>query len=181
MTTTHPTSALPSSLRLACFAAAFLAAGCQAYQIGNRTLYRPDVRTVHVPIFQSSSYRADFGERLTEAVVKEIELKTPYKVVCKADADSILTGQLVGESKTVLAENINDMPRNIGTDVAARIRWESRAGDLLGDRTLALPPILQISQTANLVPEGGQSVATAHQRAISQLAEQIVEQMEYPW
>ena len=155
--------------------------GCAGYQLGNQTLYRPDVRTIHVPIFQSNSFRKDFGERLTEAVVKEIELKTPYKVVCEADADSILSGQIIGESKTVLAEDTFDVPRNIGTDLTARIRWESRAGDLLRDNLVALPPILQISQSANLIPEGGQSVATAHQRAISQLAEQIVSQLEYPW
>lgn len=155
--------------------------GCAGYQIGNQTLYRPDVRTIHVPIFQSNSFRKDFGERLTEAVVKEIELKTPYKVVCEADADSILTGQIISESKTVLAEDVNDVPRNIGTDLVTRLRWESRAGDLLRENLVALPPILYVSQTANLIPEGGQSVATAHQRAIAQLAEQIVAQLEYPW
>ncbi len=155
--------------------------GCAGYQLGSQTLYRPDVRTVHVPIFQSNSFRKDFGERLTEAVAKEIEDNTPYKVVCEADADSILSGQIVSETKTVLAEDINDVPRNIGTDLIVRIRWESRAGDLLRDNLVSLPPVLQITQSANLIPEGGQSVATAHQRAISQLAEQIVEQMEYPW
>ncbi len=155
--------------------------GCAGYQIGNQTLYRPDVRTVHVPIFKSDSFRKDIGERLTEAVVKEIELKTPYKVVCAADADSMLTGRLISETKAVLSEDINDVPRNIGTDLLARVRWESRSGDLLRENLVALPPILQISQTANLIPEGGQSIATAHQRAISQLAEQIVAQMEYPW
>ena len=114
-------------------------------------------------------------------MVKEISAKTPYKVVCESDADSILSGQIISEQKTVLAEDVNDVPRNIGTDLVARIRWESRTGDLLRDNLVALPPILYISQTANLIPEGGQSVATAHQRAITQLAEQIVAQLEYPW
>lgn len=155
--------------------------GCASYQIGNQTLYRPDIRTVHVPIFQSISFRQGFGERLTEAVIKQIELQTPYKVVCESDADSILSGRIVSESKTVLAEDINDVPRNIGTDLVAQVRWESRAGDLLNENLIGLPPILQISQSSNLIPEGGQSVATAHQRAISQLAEQIVAQMHYPW
>ena len=158
-----------------------LATGCAGYQFGSHTLYRPDVRTVHVPIFQANSFRRDFGERLTEAVVKQIELNTPYKVVCESDADTILTGQISSETKTVLAEDINDVPRNIGTDLVVRIRWESRSGDLLQSGLVDLPPILQISQSANLIPEGGQSVATAHQRAISQLAEQIVERMQYPW
>jgi len=156
--------------------------GCAGYQIGNQTLYRPDIQTVHIPIFKSFSFRRDLGERLTEAVIKEIQLNTPYKVICQADADSILSGQLISERKSVLAEDLNDVPRNIDTEIVAQIRWESRAGDLLRDDiSLPIPPILQVSQTANFIPEGGQSVASAHQRAISQLAEQIVEQLQYPW
>jgi hypothetical protein len=158
-----------------------VATGCAGYQFGNQTLYRPDVRTIHVPIFQSNSFRKDFGERLTEAVVKQIVDKTPYVITCEADAESILSGQILSERKTVLAEDVNDVPRNIGTDLVVRIRWESRSGDLLRDNLGALPPILYVSQTANAIPEGGQSIATAQQRAITQLAEQIVSQLEYPW
>lgn len=160
----------------ACFAT-----GCAGYQFGNQTLYRPDVRTIHVPIFQTNSFRKDFGERLTEAVVKQIVDKTSYVIACEADAESILSGQILSERKTVLAEDVNDVPRNIGTDLVVRIRWESRSGDLLRDNLVALPPILYVSQTANAIPEGGQSIATAQQRAITQLAEQIVSQLEYPW
>ena len=155
--------------------------GCAGFQVGNDTIYRPDVRTIYVPIMHSNSFREGLGERLTEAIVKEIELNTPYKVVCEADADSVLSGELLSERKSVLAEDVNDVPRNIGTDLVARIRWESRNGDLLRDNLVSLPPILFVSQSGTLVPEAGQSVATAHDRAIAQLAEQIVAQLEYPW
>ncbi len=119
---------------------------------------------------------------MTEAVVKEIELKTPYKVVCAAEADSRLSGYIVTESKRVLAEDINDAPRDVELDLTVQIRWETRQGDLLR-QPVALPllPDLRLSQAANLIPEGGQSIATAHQHAISKLAEEIVAQMEYPW
>src|SRR5205085_11499717 len=79
--------------------------GCAGYQIGNRALYRPDIRTVHVPVIQSDSYRRYLGERLTEAVVKEIELRTPYKVVDAGSADSVLTVRLISDSKRVIANN----------------------------------------------------------------------------
>ena len=35
--------------------------------------------------------------------------------------------------------------------------------------------------TSNLIPEAGQSVATAQQQAIERLAQQIVGTMEAPW
>src|SRR5687767_14906756 len=80
--------------------------GCAGYQLGNGTLYRTDIRTVYVPMFESDSFRRNLGERLTEAVVKEIENKTPYKVLSDPGAaDSVLRGHLVSERKAVLAEN----------------------------------------------------------------------------
>src|SRR3954469_8742412 len=90
--------------------------GCAGYQIGNRALYRPDIRTVHVPVIQSESYRRYLGERLTEEVVKQIELRTPYKVVGPDAADSVLTVRLVSEAKRVLANNRFSEPRDIETD-----------------------------------------------------------------
>ena len=58
-----------------------LASGCAAYRFGAASLYPPDIQTVYVPVFESNSFRRNLSELLTEAVCKEIELKTPYKVV----------------------------------------------------------------------------------------------------
>jgi hypothetical protein len=46
---------------------------------------------------------------------------------------------------------------------------------------LALPPELDVTQTAPMLAEAGQSVATQQQQAIQRLAEQIVATMEEPW
>ena len=81
----------PAVAASVCVLQVALLSGCAGYQIGNRPLYRPDIRTVHVPVVQSESYRRYLGERLTEAIVKEIELRTPYKVVDEASADSVLS------------------------------------------------------------------------------------------
>ena len=79
--------------------------GCAGLHVGQQSLYRPEIATIYVPVFESESYRPNLGERLTEAVVKEIELKTPYKVVQTPNADSVLRGRIVMETKRVLAEN----------------------------------------------------------------------------
>jgi hypothetical protein len=75
-------------------------------------LYAPDVTTVYVPMIDSDSYRRDLGERLTEAVVKEIELKTPYKVVSTPDADSILSARLITDTRRTLIERRSAIIRN---------------------------------------------------------------------
>ena len=162
---------------------AFFAPGCAGYQIGNRSLYRPDIRTVHVPIVQSESYRRNLGEKLTEAVVKEIELKTPYKVVGPDEADSVLSLRLVSDSKRILANNRFSEPRDIETDFFVQVSWVDRRGDLIVTPAgvPAAPLLLNIGQTANFVPEGGQSLTTAQQEAIQRLAQQVVGQMELAW
>src|SRR5215470_11311908 len=98
-------------MRLALPTCLVLLAGCASYHVGTQSLYAPDVRTVYVPMIESDSYRRDLGERLTEAVVKEIELKTPYKVVGTPDADSILTVRLLGDARHALVENQFNDPR----------------------------------------------------------------------
>ena len=67
--------------------------------MGTNSLFPSDIQTVHVPVFASDSYRRGMGERLTELVIKEIEERTPYKVVSSADADSILTGRITNDTK----------------------------------------------------------------------------------
>ena len=154
--------------------------GCAGYRFGVDSLYAPDVHTVYVPMFESDSFRRNLGERLTEAVVKEIELKTPYKVVNSPDADSVLTGRLVNETKRVIVEDTNDQPRETEVNFVVHVSWADRKGDLIAaDHQIQVP--VEVAQSGKLIPEYGQSVATAQQQAIDRIARQIVQLMESPW
>jgi hypothetical protein len=166
------------------FAISLLAfAGCMGYQVGAGSLYAPDVTTVYVPMIDSDSYRRDLGERLTEAVIKEIELKTPYKVVSTPDADSILSARLISDTRRTLIENAFDDPRLSETELRAEVTWLNRRRlPIMPMQSVAVPQeLVLISQTSNLIPEAGQSVATSQQQAIERLAQQIVSTMEAPW
>jgi hypothetical protein len=176
-------SPLLSASWLACAAILCGVVGCAGYQVGANSLYRPDIRTVRVEVFGSESYRPNLGEQLTEAVVKELELNSPYKVVQSPLADSVLTGHIINERKQVIAEDINDEPRDIDTEMVVQVTWHDRRGGvLLQDVSFALSPVsFAAAGSANYIPEGGQSVATAHQESLSRLARQIVSQMEAPW
>jgi hypothetical protein len=157
--------------------------GCTGYQIGNQSLYPPDIHTVYVPMFESNSFRRNLGERLTEAVVKEIEVKTPFKVVSDPTADSVLSGRIVEESKSVLVPAMTGDAREIEVGMKVNVSWLDRKGRMLrqADPIPCPAEIATIGGTGDLVPEVGQSVATAQQEAICRLAEQIVGMMEKPW
>lgn len=161
-----------------------LASGCAGYQLGNSTLYRQDIRTVYVPVFESDSLRRNLGERLTEAVVKEIENTSSLKVLSDPTAaDSVLSGRIVSETKSVLAENRFDEPRDVETNMVVVVNWIDRQGFAVSRAcTISLAQQgFSVAQPADYIPEAGQSVSTAHQEAIQRIARQIVSQMESPW
>ncbi|MFN3151900.1 LPS assembly lipoprotein LptE [Bremerella sp.] len=159
--------------------------GCVHYQIGNRSLYRPDIRTIHVPIFTSNSFRRDLGERITEAVIKEIEATTPYKITDAQSADSVLRGTLVTDTKLVQGQNTLDDPRILQESLQIQYEWIDQRGQLVRQPgALAFAPILMnetITATGILYPEPGQSMVTTQQDAINQFAKEVVRHMQTPW
>jgi len=146
--------------------------GCAGYQVGAKTLFRPEIRTVFVPIFDSELYRRNMGERLTEAVVKELELRG-LRVATSPNADSTLRGRIIRSEKRVLGEDQNDVPRFLEVNFFVQVTWTDRAGQILMQNTFNL--------AEDLIPEAGQSISTAQQQALSRTARQIVSRMEVPW
>jgi len=160
-----------------------MANGCFGYRIGTRNVYRTDVRTINVPVVRSDSFRPELGVQLTEAVQKEIERRTPYKIANNAVADSILSIRLTSDTKRVVGETINDDPRLLQTVVAAELNWTDRRGmNLISTRFLPPGEITHyFAERTDFVPEAGQSIATAFQRNAERLAKHIVDQMESRW
>jgi len=170
-------------LPLAVLLAGLVLAGCATYQVGNRSLYPAHIRTVYVPMFESNSYRRNLGERLTEAVMKEIEAKSPYKVVGTPAADSVLSGRITSETKRMLVEDHFDNPRESEVRLQVTVHWvDRRGGEVHAMQAVPLPPELSlVSASSAFIPEIGQSGAVSQQQAIQRLAEQIVAMMESPW
>ena len=160
-----------------------MACGCASYRFGSASLFQPGIRTVHVPIVRNETFRPDLGVRLSEALVREIETRTPYKVTGDPNADSTLTCRVVNESKRVLTETNTDDPRALDAAVSVRATWIGRGGELLMQNSVVPSGNLDIkfSQDARFVPEAGQSIDSATQQAIEELAQRIVSQMETRW
>jgi hypothetical protein len=164
-----------------------MAGGCAGYRFGNNTLYAPNVRTIYVPMFQSDSFRTtpsiDIGERLHEAVCKEIERRTPFKVVGdESAADSVLTARVVADTKRMVVESPTDQSRMVEMNYQVLVTWADRGGSVITTGDVPLPAAtVDVGQAANLVPEYGRSVASTQQEAIVRMARQIVSLMEEPW
>lgn len=158
--------------------------GCAGYQIGNQSLYPSHIHTVYVPIFESVTLRRNLGERLTEAVVKQIEQTTPFKVVGNAEsADSILKGRIVSDNKRVMSPAPLGYSRLLEVNLNVKVTWTDRSGSVLRDSPgiPVDPAAVEVQASSSLIPEVGQSLATAQQKALQRMAIQIVSLMETPW
>jgi Lipopolysaccharide-assembly len=151
--------------------------GC-GYTVGNS--FHPDIRTVSVPIFENDTFRRGIEVQLTEAVQKEIQQRTPYRLAKGLDADTRLTGRIVQSRKDVLGENHFDDPRDLQLSLMIVTKWENlRTGEVLAQQEVPLSPhAVPLSADAEFVPEVGQSLATGTQEALQRLARRIVNMME---
>lgn len=179
----------PSSIRRSARSVSRRAAGCClmllltgcGYTVGNG--FSPDIKTVSVPLFENESNRRDLEYQLTEAVQKQIQNRTPYRLAKGEDADTRLTGRIIAVRKYVLGEDADDDPRQLQLSIMVRVTWENlRTGEVLAKQEVPVAPeAIPLMTQAEFAPELGQSQATATQTAIDQLARHIVNMMETPW
>jgi len=164
---------------------ALLLSGCAGlgYQVGAQSLFGQDIRTIHVPIVQADPTRRHLAERLTEAICKRIEERSPYKVVGRPSADSVLECRIVQKNQRVsLVDSFND-PRQKSGDLTLEVRWRDRRYQEIRQ----FEPIdwsergTQITASDSMVAEFGHSVLTSEQTQIDRIADQIVGMMELPW
>lgn len=157
-----------------------LATGC-GYLVGNA--YQAEIRTVHVPIFKSDSNRRDIEFMLTEAVQKEIQNRSTFRLAKEGEADSELRGRIVEIRKAVLGESAFDDPRELQMSYAVEVTWvDARNGEVLSQQRVPIAPdVTQLLATSDFSPEVGHSLATAHHQGVKGMARKIVDMMEAPW
>ena len=163
------------------YALSLLATGC-GYHVG--APYSQEVRSVYVPMFATDTFRRGLEFQLTEAVQKQIQTRTPFRLVSEAEADTKLTGRLVSAQKTVLGQTGQSDARELQLNLLVQVTWEDlRTGKILAQEKVELPPpeAIQQSGQAEFAPEVGQSLATATQGAVDRVARNIVDMMETPW
>ena len=159
------------------------ASGCAPYHFGAQTLFPAGVRTVYVPVPRNDTFRHELGVQLAEALTREIELRTPYKVVGTPNADTVLQCRILSENKQVLTEASSDDPRGLNLDIAASVNWMDATGRSLMQNALRASPnaAMTVGAHSRFVPEAGQSSGTASIAIADDLARQIVSQMEGRW
>jgi hypothetical protein len=154
-------------------ALALMVTGCGYSSDG---LYRRNIRTVYVEMFQSKEFRRGIEFQLTEALRKQIDRMTPYKNAPKEKADTVLSGEVLEWREATLGHApLTGQPRETAATLTIRYRWQDmRTGKLLVDQ----PRLLT---TVEYVPPIGETAHNASADAVDRLARKIVGSMETPW
>ena len=149
--------------------------GCQGYR--SDSLYRSDIDTVYVEMFQSKSFRRGLEYNLSRAVAQQVELKTPYRVTSdRRRADTVLRGTILS-----IADHITTRQGDVGrpmdsrTTVVIEVTWTNvKTGQQLMENK-------KFRMTGSYAALQGQDWDTAAGDAVEDLAVRLVEAMETPW
>jgi hypothetical protein len=140
------------------------------------SVYRQDVRTVAIPIFKSNSYERGVEFALSKALVNQIEAKTPYKVVPRERADTILEGEIVAVNANTLSKDTHaGIPQEQILDITVDFTWKDlRTGRILVARR-------GVEQTATWYPTLGEGRTIGDEQVTERLAISIVQELQADW
>lgn len=153
-------------------------AGCtEITGYSNASLYREDVSSICLEMFDNQSFRRGVEYELSDALAKRIETDTPYKVVSDADrADTVMSGRIVRIDEATLS-----LERELGyalekeVQIKAVVSWKNlQTGEMLIDNEAA-------TGSASYSDFQQQDFGYASALAANKLAREIVELMEKSW
>jgi len=152
---------------------ASMATGCG---YSGDSLYRKNIRSVYVEMFQSKEFRRGIEFQMTEALRKQIDRQTPYKNAAREKADTILSGEILEWREATIGHDFTlALPRETAATLVIRYRWQDmRTGKLLVDQPRLITTVQYVRPT-------GETVYNAREDAVNRLARKVVAGMETPW
>ena len=189
----HPGASVPHLWQIAFLGAALIGlAGCGYTQVDysgessvaadgttvskSRSLYRNDVRTVAVPIFTNRSFRRGLEFALSKALVNQIEADTPYKVVPREYADTILEGEILDVHVRTLSPDVHTgVPQEQLYVTRVDFTWKDmRNGRILTERK-------HFDQSGSYYPTLGEGRFIGDEAQVEKLAVAIVQELQADW
>ena len=158
--------------------------GCGYSQVGDapsggyqwRSLYREDVKTVAVDIFRNKDYTQGVEFGLTKAIVNQLEAHSPYKVVSREKADTILEGEINYVHRETVSKDSNTAVQQEQLFVVnVDFTWKDlRTGQILVKRQ-------NFEQTTTFYPTLGEGQFVGNQQAVERLGLAIVQELQADW
>jgi len=152
-----------------------LTSGC-GYTHGKQ--FSKEFHTVAIPIFENKTFEQGLEFEVTEAIIKEIELRTPYKVVSESSADTIIDGTITRAVRNRLSRDKDSgFIQEYEYVIHVNLEWKNlRTGKTLRSRK-------DLQSVGRAVPGGfaNESDEIGRHTASDRLAGQVVALMRDEW
>lgn len=143
-----------------------------------KSIFSEDYKTIAVPIIENTTYSREIGFMLTQALITEIEARTPYKVTSETVADSLLTGRITSVELTSLSQNESTgLDEEVVVGVTVEFEWM----DLETDRTIVRRSNFEGAGLFVPTPPSGEVIQIGQIAVVQQLASDMVDEMQAVW
>lgn len=166
---------------LATFAACGQLGGCASDPTtgySTHSTYDESVRSVAVPVFDNTTYNIGLEAMLTEAIIKEMRLVTPWVVTSPGNSETTLSGSITrSDLISYSRESQIGLVQEVGVRITVSFDWvDNRTGKTLVARR-------EFTATEPFVPSrpAGERLAVGEQAAIQELARDIVAELRSNW
>jgi hypothetical protein len=141
-------------------------------------LFRSDISTVAVPIFENKTGVRDVEFQLTDALIKEIEARSPYKVTSGNHADTIVLGQIRDIQLDQLSKSrLTGLSEEVILSVTIDFLWkDNRTGKTIVERQSYAGHGLFVPSNPS-----GEPVELGRFAAVEHLARDVVNEMRAEW
>lgn len=140
--------------------------------------YDAGVRTVGVPMFGNQTFARGTELTLTDALVKQIQQQTPWRVVSPERADTVIEGVITQAELTTLSNSQRSgLAEEQAYRLTVRFTWrDNRTGETRVARE-------NFSATGVFAPSRGvnERIEVGQRDAIDELARDIVASMRSAW
>lgn len=131
-------------------------------------------RTVSVDVFENRTFVPELGADVAEAVAREIQTRTPYRIAGVERSDTVLTGVVRRVEQDLLSRTpTTSLPQEVEVRVRIDFTWtDARTGAVLASAE-------GLEQVGRFVPPGtvGERVEVGDRQAIDRLAADVVSLM----
>ncbi len=141
-------------------------------------LYSKKYRTVAVPIFKNSSPDRAIPFQLEDALVKEFESTTPYKITAEGRADTILRGTISSVDLSMLSQSLGTgLTEEMALKVTVNFEWiDMKTGKPIISRADFQSSAVFVASLPN-----NQPIDLARFAVAQQLARDIVASLQGEW
>jgi hypothetical protein len=158
-----------------------LASGCASDPTVGYAAVSPfptSIESVAVPIVENDTFIRGIEFELTDALIKEIESRTPYKVTGRDRADSILLGRITSVRLDQLSKSrLTGLSEEVIVSVTIDFQWRDLRTDasLVERDAFSSPGLFTPSNPA------GERIELGEFAAVQRLARDIVDEMRAAW